>query len=183
MCPDGLLFNDKNGPFSYPCQYPIDVECGQRARLQPAQATDECPHQFGYFKVGDESHCSQFKNCADGRAYVFDCPEGLAFNPDTYRCDWPDEVPDCDAEAFLQFRCPEVPRSFFGRAEYQFYRSPTDCQRYFLCIQGKPRLYNCGAGNAFNELINACDGIENVTTCIDEPSSDIKYRGPPTRLG
>jgi hypothetical protein len=36
--------------------------------------------------------------CVDGRGYVFDCPEGLAFNQDTYRCDWPDEVESCDAE-------------------------------------------------------------------------------------
>jgi hypothetical protein len=37
-------------------------------------------------------------NCVDGRGYVFNCPEGLAFNQDTYLCDWPDEVESCDAE-------------------------------------------------------------------------------------
>lgn len=37
-------------------------------------------------------------NCADGVGYVFDCPEGLAYNSETYRCDWPDQVSDCDAE-------------------------------------------------------------------------------------
>lgn len=45
------------------------------------------------------------------------------------------------------------------------FRSPHDCQHYFLCVTGKPRLYNCGEGSAFNELINSCDGIENVTSC------------------
>ena len=37
-------------------------------------------------------------NCADGVGYIFDCPEGLAYNSETYRCDWPDQVADCDAE-------------------------------------------------------------------------------------
>lgn len=40
-------------------------------------------------------------NCADGKGYVFDCPEGLAFNAESYRCDWPDQVSDCDAEGRL----------------------------------------------------------------------------------
>lgn len=65
---------------------------------EPAQATDDCPHQFGYYGMGDARSCGQFKNCVDGRAFIFDCPEGLAFNADTYRCDWPDQVASCDAE-------------------------------------------------------------------------------------
>lgn len=75
-----------------------------RLRLpEPAQATEECPHQYGYYLMGDSRNCGQFKNCAAGRAFIFDCPEGLAFNAETYRCDWPDQVASCDAEGkFLQ---------------------------------------------------------------------------------
>lgn len=65
---------------------------------EPPQSTDDCPHQFGYFKVGDQNNCGQFKNCVDGRGFIFDCPEGLAWNSATYRCDWPDQVTDCNAE-------------------------------------------------------------------------------------
>ena len=63
--------------------------------------------------------------------------------------------------AFLGFKCPEA-AGFFGD-EYRFYRHSTDCQRYFICINGKPRVYNCGEGYAFNDDIGGCDGIENVT--------------------
>lgn len=66
--------------------------------LEPPQPTDDCPHQYGYFRLGDATNCGQFKNCVEGRAYIFDCPEGLAFNGDSYRCDWPDQVLTCDAE-------------------------------------------------------------------------------------
>ncbi|KZC08861.1 Chondroitin proteoglycan-2, partial [Dufourea novaeangliae] len=161
LCPEGLLFNPE-ARFNYPCGYPIDVNCEGRPNRQPPQPTNDCPHQYGYFKVGDFQNCGQFMNCADGRGYVFDCPEGLAFNPESYRCDWPDQVPDCDAEAFLGFRCPEVKSDdFFGAT--QFYRSVHDCQRYYVCVNGRPRLQNCGEGNAFNELINTCDAAVNVT--------------------
>lgn len=37
LCSDGLLFNDKVGVFNDPCQYPIDVNCTTRPRIQPAQ--------------------------------------------------------------------------------------------------------------------------------------------------
>jgi uncharacterized Fe-S cluster protein YjdI len=135
------------------------------------QATEDCPHQFGYFKIGSRSECGQFKNCVDGRAYVFDCPEGLAFSSDTYRCDWPDESPDCDAAAYLGFECPpEDNASGLVASGYRTFRKPGDCQRYFLCVRGNPRMYNCGEGLAYNTLINACDGIENVTDCIDARS-------------
>lgn len=41
-------------------------------------------------------------NCVNGKSFMFDCPEGLAWSSDTYRCDWPDEVEDCDAEGRLK---------------------------------------------------------------------------------
>ncbi|XP_076236935.1 protein obstructor-E [Calliopsis andreniformis] len=162
LCPEGLLFNPE-ARFNYPCGYPIDVNCDGRPNRQAAQPTEDCPHQYGYFKVGDSQRCGQFMNCADGRGYVFDCPEGLAFNPESYRCDWPDQVPDCDAESYLGFRCPQE-RNIYSN-NIQFYRSQNDCQHYYVCVNGRPRLQNCGEGNAFNELINACDAAENVTGC------------------
>ncbi|XP_067620591.1 protein obstructor-E isoform X1 [Eurosta solidaginis] len=173
LCPDGLLYNPNST--GYPCGYPIDVECSQgQARLQPPQATEECPHQFGYYGMGDSRNCGKFKNCASGRGYIFDCPEGLAWNKDTYKCDWPDQVEDCDAEAFLGFRCPapkQSPRGqFIGEQEleYEFYPSPDNCQVYFICVEGRPRRIGCGESSAFNPETSSCDDIENVPSCSPE---------------
>ena len=66
--------------------------------------------------------------------------------------------------AFLGFKCPEA-AGFFGD-EYRFYRHPNDCQKYFICINNKPRLYVCGEGYAFSDDIGGCDGIENVTNWL-----------------
>ncbi|KAF7277786.1 protein obstructor-E-like [Rhynchophorus ferrugineus] len=166
VCADGLLFNAAAAPHAFPCQYPIDVDCTGREQTQEPQPTEECPHQYGYYKIGDQNNCGQFKNCVDGRGFVFDCPEGLAWNSETYRCDWPDQVSDCNAEAYLGFTCPPDARQYgFGQEEYRYFRSPTDCQRYYVCIEGKPRLYNCGEGRAFNDILSVCDGAENVTGC------------------
>lgn len=118
-------------------------------------------------------------NCAEGRGYVFDCPSGLAFNKNTYQCDYPDLVPDCDAEAFLGFTCPPEARvEGLGQGETRFLKSG-DCQKYFLCNEGRPRLYTCGAGYAFSEALNTCDAAENVTGC----KSLALPKEPESRLG
>ncbi|XP_017761627.1 PREDICTED: chondroitin proteoglycan 2-like [Eufriesea mexicana] len=168
LCPEGLLFNPEVR-FNFPCGYPIDVDCDGRPNRQPPQPSEDCPHQYGYFKIGDHQNCGQFMNCAEGRGHIFDCPEGLAFNAESYRCDWPDQVPDCDAEAFLGFRCPEELSNPEHRYQIRFFRSILDCQRYYVCVNGRPRLQNCGAGRAFNELIDACDAAANVTGCDSLP--------------
>ncbi|CAO1381287.1 unnamed protein product [Diamesa serratosioi] len=165
QCPDGLLFNEKASLFTYPCQYPIDVNCEGRTEIQRALPSDDCPHQFGYFRMGNKpSDCSQFLNCVDGRGYVFECPEGLAFSSETYHCDWPDVVKDCDAPGYLGFKCPEDPKNEGLFQEYRFYQKPGDCQRYFLCVAGNPRLYNCGSGNYFDSELKSC--TNETTTCV-----------------
>lgn len=40
LCPDGLLFHGQASLFTYPCQYPIDVDCTHRGKTQPPQVSD-----------------------------------------------------------------------------------------------------------------------------------------------
>lgn len=49
LCPDGLVFNDKVRPFVYPCQYPIDVECGSRTKVQPADVSLVAFFSYSYY--------------------------------------------------------------------------------------------------------------------------------------
>ncbi|KAI5642491.1 chitin binding peritrophin-A domain-containing protein [Phthorimaea operculella] len=108
-----------------------------------------------------------------------ECPEGLAFSSESYRCEWPDEVADCDAEAFLGFRCPEVPisKEFGPPAGYRFYRSDADCQKFFMCIEGRPRRLTCGGDNAFDELTSTCVSADEVAAC----PADLRARAAVSR--
>lgn len=170
LCPDGLRFNPSVRDDVYPCQYPSEVPCLERSSLQPAQPTADCPHQFGLFKLGDARNCSGFRNCVNGVGFDFTCPEGLAFSSETYRCEWPDEVADCDAEAFLGFRCPEVPvsRELGPPVGYRYYRSDANCQKYFICIENRPRALSCGGDSAFDELTSTCVSADEVSSCPPE---------------
>ncbi|CAH0600650.1 unnamed protein product [Chrysodeixis includens] len=167
LCPDGLRFNPNVLFTAYPCQYPNEYACLERSSLQPPQPTEQCEHQFGYYKLGDRSNCSYFRNCVSGVGYDFQCPEGLAWSSASYRCEWPDEVEDCDAEAFLGFRCPEVPQSreLGPPAGFRFYRADNNCQKYFLCVESKPRVLFCGKNTAYDEISGTCVSAEEVPAC------------------
>lgn len=177
LCSDGLLFDDEAAPEQFPCKYPIEVECKARGALQPAQPTEQCPHQFGYFRLGDPANCRTYLNCANGIATVVKCPLGLAFDETSYICDWPDNVLNCDAEAYLGFRCP-------SGSDQQFYKT-NNCKHYFSCPNGKPRLNACPSGFAFSEELAQCTEIQNVAGCDyalkneneDEPQFRIDIRG------
>lgn len=68
---------------------------------EPPQANDICPYKFGYFKTIDRFNCSSYRICEDGIGYDHTCPSGLAFSSSTYRCEFPDKVPQCNVEGIL----------------------------------------------------------------------------------
>lgn len=167
-CPDGLLVNVKAAAFRYPCDYPVDTDCGSRTQPPASPANGNCLRRWGMFKAGQS--CGEYVNCVDGREYQFKCPEGLAWHPDLWRCDWPDLVPTCNAEEYLGFKCPAVdPSSLYGDPRYPH---PSDCARFFVCIGGvSPRLHVCGPKTVFNPETNGCDDAANVSKCANYYSS------------
>ncbi|XP_050692032.1 protein obstructor-E-like [Eriocheir sinensis] len=168
LCPDGLLFNDKITDGRYPCFYEPEVDCGSRTQRQPAQPTEFCAHQWGYFGSGDSAQCGYFYNCVNGFPFRVDCPAGLAFSSATYRCEWPDESPDCDAAAFLGFSCPaDVGSNQLLLLGFQQFRSPRDCREFFICVGTSPRVQYCQLGLVFDEVNKTCVEPELVQGCQD----------------
>uniref|UniRef100_A0A6A7FTW4 Chondroitin proteoglycan-2-like n=1 Tax=Hirondellea gigas TaxID=1518452 RepID=A0A6A7FTW4_9CRUS len=176
QCPDGLLYNDLVETGRYPCDYPAEVHCGSRTKTQPPQPTENCQNQYGYFNSGSSSECGYFYTCVAGREYVFNCPAGLAFSSHSYRCEYADESPDCDAEAFLGFACPsEDDPNQVAATGFAMYRSSRDCREFFLCLNHSPRLQICDLGRVYNADTDACDEPENVNGCQNYyPADELK---------
>lgn len=65
--------------------------------------------------------------------------------------------------AFLGLRCPNDPNDENRLYKFEFYASPYDCQRYFVCVNGRPRLQVCEEGKAFSQLENTCLPAHNVS--------------------
>ncbi|XP_013105730.2 protein obstructor-E isoform X2 [Stomoxys calcitrans] len=171
LCPDGLLFHQRTKSTGE-CTYLPFTVCKDRTRLQPANATENCPRQFGFYPIGDPAKCGVYHNCAHGEATLTKCPDGLAFNIDTYQCDWPDLAKDCNAEAFLGFVCPPSEEDegktnvdVTPEGELRYFPHPNSCKKYFVCVNGHPRLYTCGRYLAFNPESKLCDFYRNIPEC------------------
>ncbi|XP_042239288.1 protein obstructor-E-like [Homarus americanus] len=164
QCPDGLLFNDQVTNGRYPCDYPAEVDCGSRSKTQTPQPTENCGHQWGYFGSGDPQQCGFFYNCVDGVSHLINCPAGLAFSSFSYRCEWPDESPDCDSAAFLGFSCPAESNTL-ALGGYTQHSSPRDCRQFFICVNSSPRLQFCQLGLVFDEVTYTCVDPQYVSGC------------------
>merc|ERR1711973_514634 len=53
-----------------------------------------CPEDVHDFILPHETDCSKFYKCSWGEPHLYQCPEGLWFDPTKDVCNWPDEV-DC----------------------------------------------------------------------------------------
>ncbi|KPI95555.1 hypothetical protein RR46_09014 [Papilio xuthus] len=157
-CPDGLYFmRDVQWP-TYPCAYPSDAQCEYNDQPQRAVSSAECKTQYGFFAspLATRSDCGKYRMCVEGKAFEMECAMGLAFNPETGRCDWPDLVPSCSAEEFLGFKCPPATYDEFGKAYVVNFSIQGSCHYFFSCMEGVARLLVCDRGFAFDASVNRC---------------------------
>ncbi|KAL0850338.1 hypothetical protein ABMA28_012168 [Loxostege sticticalis] len=166
QCPDGLHFDPKASWPNYPCSYPMDVSCAGRGTPQKALPTAECPHQYGFFPSprATPEDCGLYLMCVEGKAIEMSCPPGLAFNPSNARCDWPDAVPSCNADAFLGFKCPAPAILENGEVDETAinYEYVGNCYAFLSCEKGHARLLMCDAGYAFNKVTGRCEDADLV---------------------
>jgi len=161
LCPDGLVFDEDSIQFAK-CSFPFATDCDGRDELQRANPTQLCPRQNGYFVHEDPTVCDKFYFCVDGIANPLTCPESLIFNPKTGQCAYSDQVnrEGCSSSEFFQFNCPNDPNNAHAHPRYP---DPTDCQYFFLCLNGKDARRNgCQTGLLFNQKTQSCDRQENL---------------------
>ncbi|XP_049807257.1 protein obstructor-E-like isoform X2 [Schistocerca nitens] len=156
---------------------------GQFRTSSSSQGGLSCPERNGRYPKSGQ--CDAYIQCEDGVPSEQLCPDGLLFNAKasifSYPCQYPPEV-DCEGRSqtpFLGFRCPE---EAIGSEDIRFYRSPEDCQRFFVCVNGKPRLQRCADGYAFSDEFGECVGVENVTACKNQANLRLKPVRP-SKLG
>ncbi|KAF9795253.1 hypothetical protein SFRURICE_004625 [Spodoptera frugiperda] len=131
----------------------------------------------GYYAVANE--CDTFVECEHGKAYKYLCPDGLHFNPEAkryeYPCAYPSEV-KCVAGAVEQTpkatdQCPN---------QYGYYAiKDGDCSKYIMCQEGAATVMECPLGLVFNSQISSCDWPSNVPECSPAVFKDFICPDPP----
>lgn len=179
MCGDGLLFSSKSPLYEY-CDYPFQVDCGNRKERQEPYVTPHCPHKFGLFPHEDPKNCSYFWMCVDGQPKSLTCQPGLAFNPKTGTCQWPNLVKTCKIHRHISygFRCPkETPLHLQVFAQAPRYPHPTDCNKYFICLYSfEVRMMACPKGKVYNSVTLQCDKPSNVPECVGFYKRTLPYK-------
>ncbi|RWS07399.1 hypothetical protein B4U79_07846 [Dinothrombium tinctorium] len=159
VCGNGLVFADDD-PSRENCAYPFSVDCGDRTDLEPPISTPNCPRLYGIFP--HPSNCRIFYSCWNGEASKYECPPGLAYDAEQRVCVWADLVDRCDQlEVAEGFVCPD-PAEVEQPGHYTRHAHPTDCRKFYVCIDSTARPYGCSFGTVFNVDTLQCDDPENV---------------------
>jgi len=195
MTGGGRLYYD---PKLQRCNWPSEVDCELTSTESPVTTVTEpsndttpkedeqllrllaviddssidCTQTENGVKIPSPTSCSEFYECDNGAAYLFQCANmtnggKLSFDPKLQRCNWPSEV-DCEINSTEPPATTTVNDSSDDDApkEYmQFLRmlvgvdnlsvdctqvengekipSQTSCSEYYVCVMGESYLYQC----------------------------------------
>jgi len=168
VCENGLVFDGYGDVHNY-CNYNWAADCGKRAYDETPISSPGCLYQYGIYPIGEGCQTTFFK-CAAGVAYETPCQKGLAYSADHHLCDYTDRVPYCENKAadVVGFKCPanhELPPNAVARRflPYPRFPNPQDASSYIICVNGEPRLLNCGDYSVFDEQTLTCLNYDEKT--------------------
>lgn len=147
----------------------------------------------------DGDRCTPFYKCTDstrrGRAFRFECPQNLVFNPRTEECAYPSEVDECEAfildhpsdvgslQGGKMFEISESNVIYFPCSRPGFYKDVNNCSQFIRCFPTsndslvlRAARFDCPRGLVFDEVAGACEHAALVPSCgaaILEHSNDI----------
>merc|ERR1711970_540378 len=151
----------------------------------------------------DPNDCHKFIACQDSGDGFFiehdiSCPHDLVFNPETHRCDHPENVPSCGAHRSvekvnpaLRFRfCHWFPRWDICQFPFEctaagLFSDPNDCTQFHSCQDAGDGFFiehdmSCPHDLVYNAAHHRCDHLENVPSCA--PRHSVEKLNPSPRF-
>uniref|UniRef100_A0A1I8M7T4 Chitin-binding type-2 domain-containing protein n=1 Tax=Musca domestica TaxID=7370 RepID=A0A1I8M7T4_MUSDO len=153
-CVEGYLFDSR----VQSCTLPADAQCIQNCTTALSS--------FCYDRT-----CTKYVLCYAGTPVVRECCDGLQYNAETDRCDFPQYV-DCVDNMCTIFNDP---------TNITFLASKAYCDKYYVCVDGQANARNCSNGLQFNTECDCCDFPSKVNCTISTLQRNIKpfAKSPP----
>ncbi|XP_022216975.2 probable chitinase 10 [Drosophila obscura] len=141
----------------YLCRYGEAIELQCESLYQFDAPTQSCvfPNQthclptcedYTLSTFSYERTCNKYVLCYYGRPVLRQCQDGLQYNAQTDRCDFPQNVDCVESECSI----------FYNAYQLHYVPSKVSCEKYFLCGNGVPREQNCAQGLYFSSTCNCC---------------------------
>jgi len=169
LCPDGLVF-DPLSTKKEPCDHYLNVQCGDRKKLQPPLGqTKICPRLNGFYPHPNRAVCNLFYSCLDGVSTEYSCSSGLVFDRYMGVCNWYDNVEhqDCKlGETVGDIICNG--QTGVDGDPHPRYPNDDDCAKFYICLNGiSLREQSCELGEVFDVVENRCNEPKLVPECVD----------------
>ncbi|EDV52474.1 uncharacterized protein Dere_GG16088 [Drosophila erecta] len=98
--------------------------------------------------------CDQYIQCYDGDGTLLTCPSNQLFSPSEDKC----VGTMANSNKYCGNRCEGL--------DGEWVADPTECRKYFYCMNGVPLAGMCPAGQHFDESSQAClYGVDSI--CVD----------------
>ncbi|KAG1684811.1 Protein obstructor-E [Nymphon striatum] len=181
-CQYPLLFNEKERK----CDWPERVGCPN-----PPSSKHICGRPFGLFPHPRD--CGAFYNCWGGFPHLQECSPGLMFTASKQRCEWA-QLSDCGSgfrDGNIRPMPEPSPGVLVGGSETGQISSqcpspngqfpyPNDCERYIVCVNGRPTTARCPDNKLFEVwyergvLHGSClDAFRVSRTCQRTPTVSV----------
>lgn len=177
-CENGQLFDTQLES----CMDAHIVRCGTRGlppadieTLLPEDFFPACPRTGTTFRSHPHD-CQGYFICASGTLIQHSCAPGIYFNPDTFQCDFPQNV-QC---RLMIIAIPQTPLLPDCTAEADYFPNLVNCKQYYKCVNDKPKLMDCPNGQLWNneKLTCARSDSANCARSFNPMSKTFKYGAP-----
>ncbi|KAL4717053.1 hypothetical protein ACJJTC_016940 [Scirpophaga incertulas] len=168
----------------------------------PALAPEICAAEGSENILVAHENCNQFYICNEGTPVALRCPGNLLFNPQTDKCDWPEnvncgdrEIPNTDSgegngqnngsgenqNATCNCDPGQAPSVCSAEGSDSVLVAHESCNNYYICSNGKPLVQSCPGNLLYNPHKEICDWPENVDCgdrgVLDSSSSETGGNG------
>ncbi|KAJ3664242.1 hypothetical protein Zmor_008426 [Zophobas morio] len=171
-CPDGLWWHQEISQ----CDYPGDFCTNSTGTptVTPPISTTTHNGQPDCTGTGDDpvfypyyGDCTKYWECADGKLYIQDCPDGLWWHQEANQCDYPgafctnSTIPTDSTWSTPTWTPPPTtlppPTCDGSSTDEIFYPYPGDCTKYWMCTHGDLYLYECPDGLWWDPNTSECE--------------------------
>ncbi|BFF96894.1 protein obstructor-E [Drosophila madeirensis] len=169
-----LCMSEVAVPRECPQGYYFDATDQQCVVVEEVRCLPACPAK-GLSSFCYDRTCTKYVLCFDGTPVLRQCSDGLQYNAQTDRCDYPQFV-DCVDNLCVRQNNP---------ADIVYIASKSLCDKYFVCVDGLPQVQNCTRGLQYNPATTSCDFPSKVNCTVETLQRNILpyAKAPPRSAG